>query len=138
MRAVGLEAEEAAPDQVGRRQPENLVGGGVQVGEAALGVGLPDQVMRGLDEVAVAAFALDQQLDDPAFFGQRLLDARQFARGFFGERAAVGLDQAIDDFFRIPAMAAPGALGAEDALFIPAPQLLRRDAEQLRSLHDGV
>jgi hypothetical protein len=45
VRTVGLEAEKAASDQVARRQPENFMGRGVEVGEASLGIGLPDQVV---------------------------------------------------------------------------------------------
>ena len=59
MRTVGLKAEKAASEQVGRCQSENFVGGGIQVGEAAFGIGLPDQVMRSLDEVAIASFTFD-------------------------------------------------------------------------------
>ena len=36
-----------------------------------LGVGRPDEVVRGLDEVAVAVFTLEKELDDAALFGQR-------------------------------------------------------------------
>jgi hypothetical protein len=36
------------------------VGGVVEKGEAALRIGRPDEVMGGLDQVAIAVFAFDQ------------------------------------------------------------------------------
>ena len=72
VRVAGFEIEEAAADEVARRQAENVLRGGIQIGEAALRVGRPDEIVRRFHEVAVAVLAFEQQLDDAAFFGEAI------------------------------------------------------------------
>ena len=55
-----LEIEETASHQVFRREAEDFVRRVVEIGEAALRIRRPDQVVRGLDQVAVAILALEQ------------------------------------------------------------------------------
>ena len=82
VRIARLEIEKAAPAEVARSEPEDVACGVVEVGKAALRVGRPHQIVRGFDEVTVAVFAIQQQLDDALFLGQRFLDRGELFGGF--------------------------------------------------------
>ena len=138
VRGARFEIEEAAADQVLGREPEDVVRGGVEVGEAALGVGGPDQVVRGFDEIAVAVLAFEQQLDDAALFGERALDGRELLGGFVGARAEARSHEAVDQLLGIAAVTAGGAQRDEHALLVPAAQLLDRNTQKLGGFLDAV
>ena len=58
--------EEGPPEQLALRAAERLLGGGVRVGEAALGVGAEDDVVGQLDELAEAGLARREPRGDGA------------------------------------------------------------------------
>ncbi len=152
MRRPRLEIEEAAADQVPLLQVENVDAAVVQVSEAAERIGGPDQVVRGLHQVAVTRLAFQQQLDDAAFFlegaagGGKLVfvlsrpgvvgagPVRRGAFGGIGRRAG----ESVDDFMRVAAVAAGSAASDQHALGVPAAQFLHRDAELGRRLLNRV
>jgi len=138
MGIAGLEIEEAAPDQVLGRDAEDRVGGGVEIGEAPEGVGCPDEVVRGLDQVAVAVLALQQELDDAPLLGERLADRRQLLAGLVARGGEAGARQAVDQLARIAPVPAVRAARDQHALLVPAPQLLDRNGEHLGHLLDAV
>ncbi len=115
---AGFEIEEAAAEQVPGPQAEQIDAGVVQVGEAAQRIGRPDQVVGSLDQVAVARFAFQQQLDDAAFFlqgaargGELVFDLAGFRFGgivLLGAGDCGRTGQPVDDFTRITAVAAFG------------------------------
>src|SRR5687767_12658251 len=109
MGGAGFEIEETAPDQILGREPENVVRGGVEVCEAALRVGCPDQVVGSFDEIAIAVFAFEEKLDDPTLFRERALHRRELLRGLLDGRAQAGSGEAIYELFGIAAVAAGSA-----------------------------
>jgi hypothetical protein len=54
-----FEIEEAAPDEILWRCAEDFGRRIVEIGEAALGVGGPDEIVGRLDEIAIAVFAFE-------------------------------------------------------------------------------
>ena len=108
---------------------EDVQGAVVQIGEAALRIGGPDQVMRSLDQIAVAAFAFQQQLDDAPLLAQCLACRGEFVFVLVGGNAQRRARQSVDDLARITPMAAVGPASHQNALGIPAAQLLDRHAE---------
>ena len=138
VRRPGLEVEEAAPDEVLRRNTEDHVGGGIEIGEAAEGIGGPDEVVRGLDQIAVAVLALQQELDDAPLLRERLADGRKFLAGLVAGRGEGGAGEAVDKLARIAAVPAMRAARHQHSLLVPTPQLLDRNAEHLGHLLDAV
>ena len=136
---TGLEIKEAAPEQILGRKPEDCVGGRIEIGEAPERVGGPDEVVGGLDEIAVAVLALQQELDDAPLFRKRLADRRELLAGLVargGEPGGAG--EAVDQFAGVAPVPAVGASRDQHALLVPAPQLLDRNTEHLRHLLDAV
>src|SRR5262249_5141694 len=138
MRGAGLGITEATAQQLVGRHSESVERAVVQVGEAALGVGGPDQVMRGFHQVAIAALALEQQLDDASLFAQGLARDRQLILVLVAEGAERRARQSVDDLARVAPMPAVGATRDQNALAVPAAQLLHGDAELGRGFLNRV
>ena len=98
----------------------------------------PDEIVRGFHEVAVAALAFEEKLDDAPLLGEGALDRCELLRGLVRACGQPGAHEAVDQLFRIAPMSAGRAQRDENTLLVPAAQLLDRDAQALRSFLDAV
>ena len=138
MRRLGFEIEQAAPDQCLRLEAEDVLGSIVEVGEATLRVGGPHQIVRGFDQVSIAALALEQKLDDPAFLLEGLASMLEFVVVLVERAAKRRRGKAVDDLLGVAPVPTIGAARHQDPLGIPAAQFLNRHSKLIGYFLDAV